>query len=93
MSCTVPHKATLSFSNPRQKTQAARDAYYNKNYPDFFATIDKTLIKKADGTFMLVSAPELEALRKGGKLIMAIPKTKGGKMVDYTQKPIMLLKE
>jgi hypothetical protein len=34
-------------------SQEARDAFYMKNYPDWFASIDKTLIKKPDGSFVV----------------------------------------
>ena len=34
--------------------QEARNAYYMKNYPDFFASVGKTMVKKSDGSFFLV---------------------------------------
>lgn len=51
------------------------------------------MIKKPDGTFMIVSDMEANELKKRGKLIQEIPKAKGGKLTDYTQKPILVLKE
>jgi len=64
-----------------------------KNYPDWFSSIGKTLVKKPDGTFMTVSDDELEKLKSANKLSVEIPKTKGGKFTDVTQKPILVLKE
>jgi hypothetical protein len=64
-----------------------------KNYPDWFATLGKVMIKKPDGTFMVVSEAEADALKRGGKLTLEIPKAMGGKVTDYTQKPILVLKE
>jgi len=74
--------------------QQNRQAYYMKNYPDFFAAgYDKTLIKKRDGTFMLVDGSELQKLKDDNKLDLEIPKAMGGKVTDLTQKPILVLKE
>jgi hypothetical protein len=65
-----------------------------KNYPDFFTTIGQVLVKKSsDNTFVLVTPQEAERLKDLGKLSYEIPKTKGGSIVDYTQKPILVLKE
>jgi hypothetical protein len=71
--------------------QDARDAYYMKNYPGFFATVGKTLVKKPDGSFMTVSDSELDQLKKEGRLTTEMPKAKGGKYIDVTQKPIIVL--
>lgn len=62
-----------------------------KNYPDWFATIGKVLIKKPDGTFMVVTASEADELKRAGKLSSEIPRAMGGKIADYTQKPILVL--
>jgi len=63
-----------------------------KNYPDVFAaTSDKQLIKKMDGTFVLVSAKEVQQLSRQGKIQMEYPKSKGGRIADLTQKPIKVL--
>ena len=51
------------------------------------------MIKKPDGTFMLVSDAELAQLKKENKVGVEIPKTMGGKFTDLTQKPIITLKE
>jgi hypothetical protein len=64
-----------------------------KNYPDFFASLGKTMVKKPDGTFMLVSDAELAQLKKENKIGVEVPKTMGGKFTDLTQKPIITLKE
>jgi hypothetical protein len=64
-----------------------------KNYPDFFATLDKTLVKKADGTFFVVDAKELAVLKRENRLSYDMPKAMGGKVTDVTQKPILVLKE
>ena len=64
-----------------------------KNYPDWFASVGKTLIKKSDGTFIALDDAEVAQLRKDNKLSFEIPKTKGGQVVDYTQKPVLTLKD
>jgi hypothetical protein len=64
-----------------------------KNYPDFFASIGKTMIKKSDGTFFLVSDVEFEQLKRDNKLTLEIATAKGGKVTDVTQKPILVLKD
>ena len=48
--------------NSNLHLQEARNAYYMKNYPDFFATVGKTMVKKSDGSFMLVDDAELQKL-------------------------------
>jgi len=64
-----------------------------KNYPDWFASVGKTLVRKPDGTFMAISDAEYEELNKANKLSLEVPKTMGGKVTDLTQKPILVLKE
>jgi hypothetical protein len=64
-----------------------------KNYPDFFASVGKSMIKKPDGTFMLVDDSELQKLKDQNKIGIEYATTKGGRVVDLTQKPIMVLKE
>ena len=64
-----------------------------KNYPDYFATMGKVMVKKPDGGFLLVSDAELEQLKKANKLTYEVPRTKGGRTVDTTQKLIWVLKE
>ena len=51
------------------------------------------MIKKADGTFMIVTDEELDALVKDNKIGIEYAKAMGGKVMDYTQKPIRVLKE
>ena len=74
-------------------SQEARDAFYMKNYPDWFASIDKTLIKKPDGSFVVVTEDELAALRRDNRLTTVMPKAMAGQVTDYTQKPILMLRE
>ena len=64
-----------------------------KNYPDWFASIGKVMIKKPDGTFMVVSQAEADDLKRSGKLSSEIATAMGGKITDYTQRPILILKE
>mmetsp|Transcript_3945 Transcript_3945/g.5199 ORF Transcript_3945/g.5199 Transcript_3945/m.5199 type:complete len:174 (-) Transcript_3945:81-602(-) len=80
--------------NKDRNEKEARDAYYMKNYPDWFQSVGKTLVKKAsDGTFLALDAKEVEALQKANKLTLEIPKSLGGRIVDLTQKPILVLRE
>lgn len=64
-----------------------------KNYPDFFATYGQTLVKKTDGTFMLVDDATLQELKKANKITVEIPKTMGGRVTDLTQKPVLVMRE
>jgi len=73
--------------------QDARNAYYQKNYPDVFAVDNKSMVRKPDGSFMLVSDRELKRLKADSKIDIEIPRTMGGKIVDVTQKPVLILKE
>ena len=73
--------------------QEARNAYYMKNYPDVFAVDGKKMIKKPDGTFMIVSETEMKELLENNRIGLEFPKAMGGKVTDLTQKPIMLLKD
>ena len=63
-----------------------------KNYPDYFGDSGK-LVKRPDGSFVLLSATEIEALKKDNKLTYEVPTVKGGKFTDLTQKPVWILKE
>ena len=75
-------------------SQEALQAYYMKNYPDVIAAAsDKQLIKKMDGTFVLLSSEEVQQLSRQGKIQMEYPKSKGGRIADLTQKPIKVLIE
>jgi len=64
-----------------------------KNYPDWFAAVGKAMVKKPDGTFIVVTEAELDKLKKQNKVSLEIPKTMGGKVTDMTQKPVLVLKE
>lgn len=71
--------------------QEARDAYFVKNYPDWFASIGKAMVKKSDGTFFTVTEQELLDLKAANKIKLEYPKAMGGKVTDLTQKPILVL--
>lgn len=75
------------------KRQEALNAYYMKNYPDVFAVSDKRMVKKRDGSYALFSAEEVKDLTAEGKIATEYPKSKGGRIADLTQKPILVLKE
>jgi hypothetical protein len=65
-----------------------------KNYPDFFATVGKSMVKKPDGTFITaVNDTELTALKSRNKIGLEYPTAMGGKVTDLTQKPVMVLRE
>jgi hypothetical protein len=64
-----------------------------KNYVDYFATLNQVMIQKKDGTFFLVSNQEYDTLLRQNQLRFVQPTTRGGKMIDMTQKPIVVLKE
>jgi hypothetical protein len=64
-----------------------------KNYPDFFAAVGKSMVKKPDGTFMVVNDAELAALKSQNKIELEYPTALGGKVTDVTQKPVMVLRE
>jgi len=73
--------------------QEALNAYYMKNYPDVFAVSNKKMVKKMDGSFALFSTEEVAKLSQEGKLTIEYPKSKGGRINDLTQKPVLVLKE
>lgn len=70
------------------------NAYQNKNYPDFFASLStpKYMVKQSDGTFQLFTDAELLKLKKTGRITLERPTAMGGKVADLTQKPIMVMK-
>jgi len=74
-------------------TKEALDAYNMKNYPDFFKSIGKVLVKMPDGTFQAFSDQEFESLKKENKIVLEIPRAMGGKVQDLTQKPILVMRE
>jgi hypothetical protein len=82
-----------SAANKEVIQQEARNAYYMKNYPDWFASVGKTMIKKPDGSFLLVNDGELQKLKDENKIGLEYAKTMGGRITDLTQKPILTLKE
>ena len=64
-----------------------------KNYPDFFASLSppKYMVKKSDGTFDLYDDVELAKLKKENKIRLEKPTAMGGRVVDVTQKPVLVL--
>jgi hypothetical protein len=62
-----------------------------KNYPDFFASVQKTMVLKPDGTYMLLEQAQAEQMKRAGQLTFTVPKTKAGG-IDYTQRPVLTLK-
>ena len=64
-----------------------------KNYPDYFVSIGKNMIKKSDGSFMVVTDAEMEQLLRENRISLETPKAMSGKVTDYAQKPIMVLKD
>ena len=83
-----------SIKNRERNEKEALYAYYMKNYPDFFNSIGQVLVKKmSDDSFVLMTPQEAERLQGLGKLTYEIPKTRGGTIVDLTQKPILVLNE
>ncbi|KAG7338159.1 hypothetical protein IV203_026027 [Nitzschia inconspicua] len=82
-----------SSANKETIQKEARDAFYMKNYPDWFASVGKSMVKKPDGSFMVVTDEELAALKAQNRIGLEYARTMGGKVADITQKPIMVLKE
>lgn len=82
-----------SAANREANTREALNSFYQRNYPDVFASTGKTMVKKPDGTFDVFSDAEMAQLRKENKLGVEIPMAKGGKYQDLTQKRILILKE
>ncbi len=64
-----------------------------KNYPDWFASVGKNMVKKTDGTFMVVDDAELQKLKNENRVGLEYATTMGGRVMDLTQKPILVLKE
>jgi hypothetical protein len=83
-----------SAANKQANIDSAKNAYYAKNYPDFFAAVGKTMVQKeSDGTFIVVDKAELAKLWDDNKISVTTPTTMGGKIKDVTQKPMLVLKE
>jgi len=65
-----------------------------KNYPDVFAVSDRKLVRRAkDGSFALYTPEEVRERTKSGKIRMEYPRSKGGRIADLTQKPVLVLVE
>mmetsp|Transcript_15096 Transcript_15096/g.28404 ORF Transcript_15096/g.28404 Transcript_15096/m.28404 type:complete len:209 (-) Transcript_15096:304-930(-) len=81
----------------REKKETAQkeylSAYQMKNYPDFFASLSppKYMVRKGDGTFELFDDAQLAELKKANRIKLEKPTAMGGKVQDYTQKPILVL--
>lgn len=82
-----------SSENREENQREALNAYYMKNYPDVFAVSDKRMVKKMDGSFALFSAEEVKELAQEGKIKIEYPTSKGGRIADLTQKPVLVLNE
>ena len=82
-----------SSANKEAIQQDAKNAFYMKNYPDWFASVGKSMVKKPDGSFMVVTDVELAELKAQNKIGIEYATAMGGKVSDVTQKPIMVLKE
>lgn len=82
-----------SLENKEATQKEYLSAYQMKNYPDFFASYGKFMVKKSDGTFELYDEAELAELKKANKIRLERPTAMGGKVQDLTQKPILVLVE
>jgi len=83
-----------SAANKENNVDSAKNAFYAKNYPDWFATLGKTMIQKeSDGTFIVVDDAELAKLRAENKISVKTARAMGGRVADMTQKPMLVLKE
>lgn len=83
-----------SAANRKANEESAKNAFYAKNYPDWFAAVGKTMVQKeSDGTFILLDDAELNKLRAQGKITVKIPSAMGGRVTDVTQKPTLVLKD
>ena len=84
-----------SAANKKNNVESAKNAFYAKNYPGWFEAVGETMIQKeSDGTFIVVDDTELAKLKAENKIsVLQTPKTMGGRIVDVTQKPMLVLKE
>ena len=83
-----------SQQNAEQFDRDALEAYNNKNFPEFMASLNppKYLVKMPDGKFKVYDNSELSELKAAGKIRVERPLAKGGKIgYDLTQKPILVL--
>ena len=74
-------------------TKEALYSYYMRNYPDVFAVSDKRMVMKSDGSFALFSPGEVQEMVNAGRISIEYPTTMGGRVVDLTQKPVLVLKD
>ena len=83
-----------SAANKDINVRDAENAYYAKNYPGWFETVGKTMIRKeSDGSFIIVDDVELAKLKAQNLIGTVQPRTLGGRVVDMTQKPTLVLRE
>ena len=83
-----------SAANKQASIDSAKNAFYAKNYPDWFAAVGKTMVQKeSDGTFIVVDNEELAKLWEDNKISVKTPTTMGGRIKDVTQKPMLVLKD
>jgi hypothetical protein len=83
-----------SAANKDVNVRDAENAFYAKNYPGWFETVGKTMIRKeSDGTFIIVDDVELAKLKAQNLIGTVQPRTLGGRVVDMTQKPTLILRE
>ena len=67
-----------------------------KNYPDVFASMSppKFMVMKADRSgFLLFTENELAPLKQAGKIRVEKATAFGGKTMDVTQKPMLIMVE
>lgn len=82
-----------SAANRESTEKEARNAFYMKNYPDWFAAVGKTMVKKPDGSFVVLDDAELAELKAQNRIGIEYPTAMGGRVTDLTQKPILVLKD
>ena len=83
-----------SAANKQANIKSAENAFYAKNYPDWFAAVGKTMVQKeSDGTYVVIDNAELAKLWEQNKIAVKTPTTMGGRVTDVTQKPMLVLKE
>jgi hypothetical protein len=51
------------------------------------------LVKKTDGTLMMIDDAVLQELKRNDQLTVEIPKTMGERITDLTQKPVLIMRE
>jgi hypothetical protein len=74
--------------------QEALSAYYMENYPDVFAVSNRKMVRRAkDGSYALCMPEEVRELTNDGKIKMGYLRSKGGRIADLTQRPVLVLVE